>query len=78
MKHSAYRKFYARNKIRKLRFTLGRSERVNYMRMILYRILFYSSVYIERILVFLLKKMGIYRVIKEKFAGIIAKYQSVR
>ena len=78
MKHSAYRKFYARNKIRKLRFTLGRSERVNYMKMVLYRILFYSSVYIERWMVFLLKKMGIYRVIKEKFAGIIGKYQSVR
>jgi poly-gamma-glutamate synthesis protein (capsule biosynthesis protein) len=78
MQHSAYRKYYGRNKIRKLRFTLGRSEGVNYMKMVLYRVLFYSSVYMERILVFLLKKLGIYSIIKEKFARFIAKYQSVR
>lgn len=78
MEGPAYRKFYNRNKVRKLRFTLGRSERINYIKMILYRMIFYSSLYLERGMVFLLKKIGVYRMIKQKFAGIIGKYQSVR
>jgi poly-gamma-glutamate capsule biosynthesis protein CapA/YwtB (metallophosphatase superfamily) len=74
----SYKKFYARNKTRKMRFTLGKNEGMNYVKMFVYRILFFTSVYLERGIVFLLKKAGIYETIRKRFAGIISKYQDVR
>jgi len=74
----AYKKFYARNKTRKMRFTLGKNEGMNYIKMLVYRILFFTSVYLERGMVYLLKRVGIYETIKDRFAGIISKYQGVR